>query len=947
MPTTLATPPSPPKTVTDRLGLVYPGQTALLAELSGTPQTIGGGPKCTIRLDGAGLRPLHCVVTPSGASQVVRRWAPGTQLNGLDFTEAALSVGDLLRVGSIDLQVIALPIEPGEAEAQPATSSDSTPEALQPPPANPSLESETAPDPVVSDIDSDIDANIDTAETEQPAHGSLDWVDDSVSEVEQAIAQAAEATTEGEAAIDPAIPSHLLQPWQPADGSPPPTSRDTAFSIVELNPIKAEESVVGSQIVSTPPVAEPEAPPIESSTPAIEAPPEAPEPAEEEPAGDVAEPAAADLWAVPQASGAAESESPAIDATSASAWEAEFIQPTHDTHEPEPVALGAADPEAIAAFATEASAVVEPSRPETASSVREVADAQPAPVVESTGSVWATARRAADRARVSRLVATLREHRGRLAAFEAAIAERDEIIQGSQAELAAAVDAADRASEELARLVETTDRLQASEAELAQAQQRIAELEARLADLESHAVAVDEEPGVTPDAMESVVPEQAAAEPVEPTPAPAALPDIATADPVEAVQLDPAEEPVEDSPEAVANLWDTPVAAADPAAEDAWGIEQLSPEPVAEPAALWGAVDEASGFGAVEPEPMLEEAAEPVAAGLTEPESSVADLQPTLEVTEATEATEATIPSDPPSDPPSDLTDWEQVALPSESTTVEPALAAAEQPVSEPISEDAEPSLAVQELFGEASDEVAQEAPVPLAAFQPKPAEPADGETAAPASFIEQYAHMLPDEDESSEPLAPIEPAPMAAVMEPATSEPGEDESIDDYMRKLMQRVRGDSDSEPAPSAIEVSRPTAAVAEAQAAAPTSEPAPVAPTIEPMKCLSEMKVNAKPKPTTDMGALRQLANQSARHAIDVAATKQSREQATLRLTGAAVVMGCGALAAIMAPTVFGLQLVAGIAGVAGGGWFGVRTLRACQMASQEDEMVAAAKGEPTA
>ncbi|MEO0531902.1 MAG: FHA domain-containing protein, partial [Planctomycetota bacterium] len=117
---------SPPPTASEspattrRLLLVRAeGTRTQLTGPDATAQTVGAGPRCSIRLDGPGLRPLHCVITPTEDGAVIRRWAAETRLNGDDFTEAELSAGDIVRVGSIDLRVIELLPTPPEQDAAP------------------------------------------------------------------------------------------------------------------------------------------------------------------------------------------------------------------------------------------------------------------------------------------------------------------------------------------------------------------------------------------------------------------------------------------------------------------------------------------------------------------------------------------------------------------------------------------------------------------------------------------------------------------------------------------------------------------------------------------------------------------------------------------------------------------------------------------------------------
>lgn len=68
--------------------------------------TVGSAPDCTLRLSGAGIRPLHCIILRSDEGAAVRRWSPDTQLNGRAFSDALLMPGDRLSVGPIDLEVL-------------------------------------------------------------------------------------------------------------------------------------------------------------------------------------------------------------------------------------------------------------------------------------------------------------------------------------------------------------------------------------------------------------------------------------------------------------------------------------------------------------------------------------------------------------------------------------------------------------------------------------------------------------------------------------------------------------------------------------------------------------------------------------------------------------------------------------------------------------------------
>jgi len=77
-----------------------------LVRLKSAKCTIGSGPNCTLRLRARGIGPVHCLILRGAARTVVRRWSPGTLLNGLAFTDAELTPGDRLNIGAVELEVV-------------------------------------------------------------------------------------------------------------------------------------------------------------------------------------------------------------------------------------------------------------------------------------------------------------------------------------------------------------------------------------------------------------------------------------------------------------------------------------------------------------------------------------------------------------------------------------------------------------------------------------------------------------------------------------------------------------------------------------------------------------------------------------------------------------------------------------------------------------------------
>lgn len=87
-----------------------------IVKLADTKCTIGASPGCTLRLRGKDVRPVHCLIVRGRANTVVRRWSPDTLLNGETFDDRPLTLGDRLRCGPVEFEVVN---EHGEAPRSP------------------------------------------------------------------------------------------------------------------------------------------------------------------------------------------------------------------------------------------------------------------------------------------------------------------------------------------------------------------------------------------------------------------------------------------------------------------------------------------------------------------------------------------------------------------------------------------------------------------------------------------------------------------------------------------------------------------------------------------------------------------------------------------------------------------------------------------------------------
>ena len=150
----------------------------------------------------------------------------------------------------------------------------------------------------------------------------------------------------------------------------------------------------------------------------------------------------------------------------------------------------------------------------------------------------------------------------------------------------------------------------------------------------------------------------------------------------------------------------------------------------------------------------------------------------------------------------------------------------------------------------------------------------------APTSFIEQYGHLLPNDDgeieTNAEPFgtagqSETTPSTLGTVPEPdALSTEGDDIALESYMQSLMSRVRGDSDTT---SYVQPVEPVQTPLQKERELP--EPVSVEEN-EPLDLESLKKSSNKPPLPTDIRAMRELANSSARSAIARHSKKRNRE-----------------------------------------------------------------------
>jgi hypothetical protein len=199
--------------------------------------------------------------------------------------------------------------------------------------------------------------------------------------------------------------------------------------------------------------------------------------------------------------------------------------------------------------------------------------------------------------------------------------------------------------------------------------------------------------------------------------------------------------------------------------------------------------------------------------------------------------------------------------------------------------------------------------------FEPATAAPSEpAQEPPPTSFIERYSHMFTDDEPEGEEAPPaakpqelrteqsISKPRSTGIVRPSDTEPlgsdtdDEEESIEQYMAKLLERVRGESSSGWAAAVappVTPSNAPAAVRQGSLAAQSAplavaHPAPLqdaqstAAGIHRTAARELVRSKASAAPATDLGALRALANETARMAISRHELRKLRRNAVTKV-----------------------------------------------------------------
>ncbi|MEN1680599.1 MAG: hypothetical protein AAGJ46_13505 [Planctomycetota bacterium] len=931
--------------------------------------TIGGGRLCSLRLRGGGVRPLHCVINTTEEGAVVRRWAADTLLNGKPFTEAPLKPGDRLSVASIEVKVVAstpLPDAPQPEEFE--TPIADLANGSQPIASNAAaVEEPTAPAPVQAEV-SEFDTPTPVAPTSEPDKTKPPAQSPVAFDLEMPVAPL------------PAVPAHLFKPLNadptPALGDAPidvhdDLSRQTLGGVQEATDSGTAEDDDSSDSDTKP-----------TGAPAAAAPPEANDPVSDPRRGpDVAQlrrRARRLLGAVRQERERAET----LIAANAQLSETRGA-----------LADAAAAAEQVAEAAKEDLSDATQQLAELASQLaateQRLAEAEGASSDAESSAQQALADREAEVAGYADRIGSLENQ---VADLQTEIEQLtgDLELAKNEVELTSAsrAEAEARAAELEAERDSLAGELAEQSEQLAGQQRRVAEVEAALARLES-ATAVPAEAPIDESPVEHNVEAVLAAAPADDQGDRdvADGPEPTLAEPVDAWQA--ATEPEAATPSEAPALWEGLASSEGNAAPEATAVEPTAapqPQPSVEPTAsnLWDiesseAADKATGVDATESssnaaEDWLASFGAGGAAG-SAASASFADLGTgTPEATTASEASPAIEDSHYPEEAAGPEPLSTNATDEAESFGPLPIEAAEDAPTSE--AEAVSDSLPVEDTHPAAVEPQAESneptAPEVTAAAEPTPAETHDlgdapplGQTlldmgsvrealeqtqttaadeeglvraeqpaaAAPESFIDKYAGMLPEDSEPAPAPQPI-PAP-----QPEPEPAAEDDSLDDYMAALMQRIRGEAATTPpevgrveSPEPQPAAEPAKTGASAFPTSPAMEPTPV-PKSELLSDLSEMRRATAPEQGADLSALRELANSSARSHIGVADKKENKDKANANLAISGVAMACAAFLGLTAPGVLSLQFVGGLAGFGWAGYWGMQTLRHMNAASK--------------
>lgn len=195
----------------------------------------------------------------------------------------------------------------------------------------------------------------------------------------------------------------------------------------------------------------------------------------------------------------------------------------------------------------------------------------------------------------------------------------------------------------------------------------------------------------------------------------------------------------------------------------------------------------------------------------------------------------------------------------------------------------------------------------------PQPAAPAGSFQAS--SFIEQYGHIFDAEEPAAtsstwEDSAAKPQAEVSVALVASAQEESDDAALESYMNNLMRRVRGDTSSTPSHDEPQRVAPQPEVEEAHSWS-NAAPAEVEEAHAPLDLESLRNSSYKPPLATDIKALRELANTTARRAIAKHSKARHRERAVSKLLVCGVASSVAAYMMLTAESLQSPMFLAGL------------------------------------
>ena len=815
--------------------------------------TIGSSPQCTIVLPGSDSRPLQCVLAVDENRVEATRWGAGVQLNRRDFTKSVVAAGDRLTIGACE---ILFEEAKSSVETTPATTTESPAEIDQPKQEPARVAEPTLPaKPTVAEA-----PPVAATQTATP----VEVVAPTPAEVVLPTKPAVEPAAVGSEPAQPTPVALLPAPAaaeKPASVEIPATSRTTVVTEPQAPPALGIPVKLAAATTAAPAAAAAESATLESLVPALV---------------DV-QPAALTSLAF-------------ADELILQLWQASETSKQRTKH------LIAATRDAR--FRTNAMAADLAAMEVELDLARAAYDSHAADHEQLHLELIERDRRAAERigplaAEVDQLRSQLQQSQVELAEQAARCDQLNAALETAQTEVARQAHA--QAADETRR---TTELEQSLTVQIEQATmlarelgQVRTELEGVRAELEQHAARRAELEVELAEARGEIDRhQQALVAAAERDAAAAGLHDQLSSLHAEREEL---HQRLADADQQTTRLAELCQASADRVVALEQSLQRATDSAVArEP--------QAQQLGTPEPSEAID-----AAAVETEPEPAL-DSTPTLdEVGWNVEPQETSTPIEE-----APLVAWDALA-PVDSEAHDSIPADEPEPATFALGEPAlaEPAL-VESAAHDPEPETQQPGPSPFAPSTPVATRPVESETAG-TSFIDKYRHLLDDDGDASAAApslhvtAPIiddeflSPAKAAARTVPADDS---DEALDAYMASMMERMRG--------ATTTVSPLLAAEPIVPVTASESSPRLDYDPSEPFD-IESMKQGRRAPVSTDLAALREIANTSARTAIETHRNRKKVESTFGKMIVALIAVGASAYLLLNAPSLYDWQFGTGI------------------------------------